>query len=45
MNEEEIVRAIIDQAIDVHRIVGPGMLETVYKKCLSYRLQKKWIQS
>jgi GxxExxY protein len=40
MNGEEIVRAIIDQAIDVHKIVGPGMLETVYKKCLSYRLLK-----
>jgi len=25
-------------AIDVHRALGPGLLESVYKECLSYEL-------
>ena len=34
------MRAILDEAFHIHRIVGPGMLETVYKNCLAYRLKK-----
>jgi len=40
MNNEQITGIIIEQAIDIHRLIGPGMLETVYKKILCYRLQK-----
>lgn len=40
MNEEEILNKIIGQAIEVHRILGPGLLESSYKECLYYRLRK-----
>ena len=31
MNENEIGRIIVDTAVAVHKEVGPGLLETVYK--------------
>ena len=40
MSEEEIIRIIIEEAIYIHRNIGPGMLENIYKTCLAYRLQK-----
>ena len=39
--EEEIIAAILDEAFYVHRKIGPGMLENVYKTCLAYRLRKR----
>ena len=41
MSEEEIIRIIIDEAIYIHRKLGPGLLERVYKTCLAYRLKKR----
>jgi len=32
---------ILDEAFYIHRTIGPGMLETVYKNCLAYRLRKR----
>jgi GxxExxY protein len=40
MNENELSRIIIGMAIDVHRSLGPGLLESVYKECLFYELKK-----
>ena len=37
---EEMIKIILDEAFYVHKIVGPGMLEMVYKACLAYRLRK-----
>ena len=31
----------MDEAFYVHKIIGPGMLESVYKNCLAYRLRKR----
>ncbi len=31
----------MDEAFYIHRTIGPGMLETVYKNCLAYRLRKR----
>jgi len=31
---------IIGTAIEVHKILGPGLLESVYEKCLKYQLTK-----
>ena len=31
--------AIIGAAIEVHRILGPGLLESAYETCLIYELQ------
>jgi len=41
VSEEEIIRIIIDEAIYIHRKLGPGLLERVYKTCLAYRLKKR----
>jgi GxxExxY protein len=41
MTEEAIIKIILDEAFYVHRKIGPGMLESVYKTCLAYRLQKR----
>jgi GxxExxY protein len=41
MNIEEVASAIVDSAIQVHRILGPGLLETAYQKCLSHELSKR----
>ena len=34
----DITREIIASAIEVHRVLGPGLLESVYFKCLQYEL-------
>ncbi|MEI7831057.1 MAG: GxxExxY protein [Prolixibacteraceae bacterium] len=35
-----ITSEIIGCAINVHRILGPGLLESVYEECLAYELKK-----
>jgi len=40
MNENEISNKIIGLAIEVHKSLGPGLLESAYKECLFYKLQK-----
>ena len=40
MNENEISNIIIGYAIEVHRALGPGLLESAYKECLFYKLKK-----
>ncbi len=37
----DLTKAIIGAAIEVHRQLGPGLLETVYRKCLAYELRKR----
>ena len=39
--EDEIGKAIVDAAFQVHKQLGPGLLEKVYEACLSYELQAK----
>jgi len=39
-NIEEIGRNIVHSAIKVHKALGPGLLESVYQKCLTYELEK-----
>lgn len=31
---------IIGSAIEIHRVVGPGLLESTYERCLAYKLEK-----
>jgi len=40
MDIEKTGRAIVNSAIKVHRALGPGLLESVYQKCLKYELEK-----
>jgi GxxExxY protein len=34
----QLTGAIIGLAIDIHRALGPGLLESAYQACLSYEL-------
>jgi len=43
MTENEISHQIIGRAIELHQILGPGLLESAYKECLFYELQKAGI--
>jgi GxxExxY protein len=38
MTDNEITREIIGAAIEVHRLLGPGLLESAYEECLSKEL-------
>lgn len=39
-SEDRIGKIIVHSAYQVHRSVGPGLLEKVYEVCLSHELQK-----
>ena len=39
MSENEISKRIIGAAIEVHKLMGPGLLESVYQQCLIRELQ------
>lgn len=41
MIENEISKTIIGAAIDVHRELGPGLLESAYRECLAFELKQK----
>jgi GxxExxY protein len=40
MELEELTKTIIGIAIKVHTQLGPGLLESAYKECLYYEIQK-----
>jgi GxxExxY protein len=39
MDENETSNRVIGAAIEVHRHLGPGLLEAVYRDCLAHELQ------
>lgn len=38
--ENELATITIGKAIDVHRALGPGLLESAYQECLFFELQE-----
>jgi GxxExxY protein len=36
---QELTRSIIGAAIEVHKVLGPGLLESAYETCLCYELK------
>ncbi len=40
MEFDELSNKVIGCALEVHKALGPGLMESVYEKCLSYELAK-----
>ena len=40
MNENELSKMIIGCAIEVHKQLGPGLLESAYQECMYYELRQ-----
>ncbi len=38
MTENEIAHKVIGIAIEVHTVLGPGLLESAYKECMYYKI-------
>ncbi len=41
MLENQIAKKIIGCAIEVHKALGPGLLESAYQECLFYKLKER----
>jgi GxxExxY protein len=41
MKERDLTAEIIGGAIEVHRALGPGLLESAYNECLAYELTNR----
>ena len=39
--EEEIAAKIVDSAYQIHKALGPGLLEKIYEVCLCHELAKR----
>jgi GxxExxY protein len=44
MEMNDISGLIVDRAIHIHRALGPGLLESVYHRILTYELRKVGLQ-
>ncbi len=44
MHENEISKKIIGAAIEVHRVLGPGLLESVYEDALCHELNLRGLK-
>ena len=44
MDINELTGTVIGCAIDVHRELGPGLLESAYEQCLLYEIRRKGIE-
>ena len=40
MTENEISKIVFESALKVHKVLGPGLLESAYEECLFYELRK-----
>lgn len=43
MNFDQLSHRVVGCAIDVHRELGPGLLESTYEQCLAYELNRAGI--
>ena len=41
MTENDIAKEILNAAFEVHKTLGPGLLESVYHECLFYELSER----
>ena len=40
MTENELAKIVVDLCLRIHKILGPGLLESVYEEVLVYELKK-----
>lgn len=40
MTENQLFKLVFEAALNIHRKLGPGLLESAYEECLCYELQK-----
>jgi GxxExxY protein len=40
----EVSRRIVDSAIQVHKTLGPGLLESIYRECLVHEMRKRGLR-
>jgi GxxExxY protein len=45
MGLNEISGAVVDAAVEVHRCLGPGLLEEVYKQCLYTEMTSRGLKA
>lgn len=41
MDQNGLTKSIIGAAIDVHRVLGPGLLESVYEECFAVEISSR----
>ena len=44
MIENELANKVIGLAIDIHKVLGPGLLESAYHECLFYKIKQVGFQ-
>ncbi len=44
MNDIELTKQIIGAAIEVHKLLGPGLLESAYEECLCHELHLRGLR-
>ena len=44
MTENEIAKIIVDAAFQIHKKIGPGLLETVYEVVLAHALKRRGLK-
>jgi GxxExxY protein len=40
----DVTGAVVDSALKVHSVLGPGLLESAYAACLAYELRKRGLE-
>jgi GxxExxY protein len=43
VDREVVARELVDSALKVHSVLGPGLLESAYEACLAYELAERGI--
>jgi GxxExxY protein len=44
LEENAITETVIAKAIEIHRLLGPGLFEKTYEECLAYELRSEGLQ-
>lgn len=44
LKEDEISKLVLNACIKVHKLLGPGLLESAYEACLFYELKKQGLE-